>query len=79
MTYGENKISLEKIKNVIENDYYHSLISPNVELKVQYATEYNGQNYVISFQRESIASILLIGTILIIYFKKKKNNDEVEI
>ena len=26
-----------------------------------------------------IASILLIGTILIIYFKKKKNNDEVEI
>lgn len=42
-------------------------------------TKYQVNKSYIFLYMSIIASILLIGTIILIYFKKKKNNDEVEI
>ena len=58
--FGDHKISFKNIKNVIENDYYNSIMSPNINLKVKYGSKYNGQNYIISFQKESVLNTIMI-------------------
>ena len=58
--YAEGKISLKNIKNVVENDYMNSLISSDISLKVKYSSEYNGQNYIIIFQKNDFVSIILL-------------------
>lgn len=77
--FGNNNISLHNIKNVIENDYSNSLISPSIGLKVKYGSTFNGQNYIISFQKMNVIGILflvvfyaLLAMVLIRNFKKNK-------
>ncbi|MBQ3307524.1 MAG: glycosyltransferase family 39 protein, partial [Bacilli bacterium] len=77
--FGNNNISLHNIKNVIENDYSNSLISPSIGLKVKYGSTFNGQNYIISFQKMNVIGILflvvfygLLAMVLIRNFMKNK-------
>ena len=54
------------IKNVIKNDYYNSLISSNVKLKMTFGSAYNAWNYVIDFIGMNIFNILVISILYIL-------------
>ena len=78
-SYSEKKLSFTNFKNLIREDYFDSLISEGVYTKTTYGTNYNGQNYVINFQKTSIPNLIILVVfylITIIYiirnFKKNK-------
>lgn len=60
--------SFDKIafKNVIVNDYYNSLISNDIDLKIDYGINYTGLNYRLDFVDLSIFNFLLLTTFYIL-------------
>ena len=76
--YAEKTIKISNIKNVIDNDYYNSLVSSNIYMNVKYGNTFNNQNYIISFEKVNIMSIILLSlfylsTIVLLIRNYKKN------
>lgn len=63
-SYG-NIFKLSNIKYVLENDYYNSLISSDIKLKILFGETYRGTNYQIDFKDLNILNLTLV-TILFI-------------
>ena len=55
-----HKIDINNVKNVLKNDYYNSLISSNIKVKVIKNNFYNGDNYVLLFNKTNYINIILI-------------------
>ncbi len=71
-------IGIKNLNNVVKNNYYNSLISNNVEVKVSKKFFYMGDNYVLTFNNTNylsifIISILYIFTIILIIRNIKKD------
>lgn len=69
----------EKVKNVLTNDYYNSLLSSKLKMEIRYGTIYNQQNYIITFDSMNIFNFIILSLfyILLIFllarnFTKKK-------
>ena len=67
-TFAEYKITKESIKNVITNDYYHSLIGNPIELNIQYGFVYDDYNYYIQFQPMTVINFLIMTAFYILLF-----------
>ena len=76
--YGDTKLGLKNIKNVVDDCYINSVISNDVYLKVNYGSEYNEQNYMITFNETSYLQLFLFlmfyGVVLIITARNYKKN-----
>lgn len=77
-SFGENKIGLKNIKNVLIYDYSNSVISSDISLKLLYGNNYNSNNYMITFKDINLFNIIIISvfyilTIIIIIRNFKKN------
>lgn len=75
--YG-NKLNITNIKNVLENDYYNSIISSDINLKILFGEHYTGTNYQINFKdlniiNQTLITILFITIILLIIRNYTKN------
>lgn len=77
--FSEKKLSLTSFKNLISGDYFNSMISSNVYVKTSYGIKYNGQNYIINFEKTSIPNLIVLTLfymLTIVYlirnFKKNK-------
>ena len=73
-SFGKNNF-----KEVIINDYYNSIISNDIHMKLSYGNFYNGQNYYLAFNNVNIINFILLSAfyILLIFlvarnFKKRK-------
>lgn len=58
--YSSTVINKDTFKNVLVNDYYNSLISNDIELKIDYGINYTGLNYRLDFIDPSIINFILI-------------------
>lgn len=77
-SYAAYSINATKIKNLISNDYYNSLIGSNLKLNITAGQEYINNNYLISFQNMSIFNIVIISifyimTLILVIRNYKKN------
>ena len=77
--YATNDSYITKIKNVVKNDYYNSIISPNIHISINKGSTYNNKNYSLEFNNMSIIKniiltifYILTGIIVIKNFKKNK-------
>ena len=76
--YGDSRITLNSIKNVIKNDYSDSIISSNIHMDIKYGTVFNNQNYSIAFNSTSILNIIVllvfyVSSIVLLIRNFKKN------
>ena len=58
-------IGIKNLNNVVKNNYYNSLISNNVEVKVSKKFFYMGDNYVLTFNNTNYLSIFIISILYI--------------
>lgn len=76
--YESKKSPIIKLKNVIVNDYFNSIISPNIHMEIENGSTYNNRNYSIQFNQPNELLILLTIfyilsiTIVIRNFNKNK-------
>ncbi len=64
----------EKVKRMIKDDYYHTYVANNIEVKVTYGNEYLIQNFVFKFKdKENPISFLIVTCfyILLLYMMIK--------
>jgi len=78
LSYGDTKIGIDNLKNVIKDDYANSLLSSDISLKVLYGNNYNGNNYMINFKDTSLFNIIIISVfyllLLIVLIRNFKKN-----
>ena len=71
------------ISNVIKDDYYNSLISSNIKLKVNFGSTYNTRNYAINFVGMNPFNIIVISIfyvlLLVLIFRNFKKNKFINI
>ena len=63
---SKDSIGVKNITNVVKNNYYNSLISNNVSLKVTKKYFYKGDNYVLQFSSVNYLSIILVSILYIL-------------
>lgn len=78
-SYSEKELSTINIKNVVREDYFSSILSNDIYLKVSSGTNYNSSNYIISFEKTDVINIFLLTIFYLINifyvirnFKKNK-------
>lgn len=76
--FSETTIGPKNVINVLENDYKNSLISEDINLKIEYGNSYNGLNYHLYFEKSSILNLIIIGlfyllTIILLIRNWKQN------
>ena len=78
-SYSEKNISISNFKNLVREDYFNSLIGNNVYVKTLYGTNYNGQNYLINFEKTSTVNLIILSLfylITIVYVVKNFNKNK---
>ena len=66
--YSDYNINFEKVTNVIENDFYNSIIGNDVYLKNSNYRNYDGQNFIITFGNMNIINLIIISSFYILFF-----------
>ena len=62
----KQNIITTNIKNVVKNDYYNSIISSNVKIKVNKKFFYTTENFILGFKNMPILNIILISIFYLI-------------
>jgi len=76
--YSNTNSCINKILNVVKDDYINPIMASDVELNVKYSSTYNEKNYIINFSKTNILNIIILSifyiiTILLIIRNAKKN------
>ena len=58
--YADFKITVPRITNVIKNDYYYSIIGNDIYVKSLNNRNYNGKNFVITFNDKNLITISIV-------------------
>lgn len=63
---SNNSIGIKNITNVVKNNYYNSLISNDLKIKVSKRYFYMGDNYILTFNNTNYLSVFLVSILYIL-------------
>lgn len=65
--YTEYKITFDKVKKVVKNDFYYSILGNNVDVVSVNGREYSGANYKLFFAQSNILELCFISIFYVLF------------